>query len=89
MGYEGIWKDRESGQGGGCATFIRNGLSHRHLHFKLRNEGEYGSLIEIEAPTVVNIYLPCLPFSQTELEKVMGTNIGKIIWCGECGFKCT
>lgn len=86
MGYEGIRKDIESGQQGGCATFIRNGLSHRHLHFQLRNQCEYGSLIEVKALTVVNIYNPCLPFSQTELEKVTGTNIGTIIWCWEWGF---
>lgn len=74
--------DRNDGSGGGCATFIKEGIPYRVL-----GKGEY-LVFEVWCDNgrfvVVTFYNPCKRLEVNALETIEGqTNSKKIIWLGD------
>lgn len=59
-GYFGIRKDRDLGKGGGCATFIKQGIPYRQLGV---GDEQECVMVEIwdkgEEMVIINYYNPC------------------------------
>ena len=72
-GYEAIRKDRNKGNGGGVATFIKKGIGFRKVE-----DNEYEAVVvEVwegnQSIRIINFYNPC-----DKLTKDMMENIGEI-----------
>lgn len=82
QGYVCIRGDRERGNGGGCATFVRQGISYREIGKDL----EY-VVVEVwvgdESLIVVNFYNPCQRLELEALEAIKGLDRRRVIWCGD------
>ncbi|MCI4382155.1 hypothetical protein PGIGA_G00260520 [Pangasianodon gigas] len=83
-GYSSIRKDRDSGNGGGCAVFIKEGINHSRVQTTQDLE-----LIVVEIWTkegnvkIINFYNPCKKLEKEKLERILEHWRGKIIWCGD------
>ena len=83
-GYVAVRKDRESGRGGGVATFIQNGLYHKIVHVSTEHESIVIKVwIDRGKIDIINYYNPCEKLNQNILEDVGGPMQDKIIWCGD------
>lgn len=84
QGYTSIRRDRQTGNGGGVAIFIKNEVTYRVIEL-----GDEHELITVEvflkeqSIKVINYYNPCNRLSMEVLEKVMGRGNQKVIWCGD------
>lgn len=84
QGYTIIQKDRKLGNGGGVATFIKQGIGFRNI---VRDVEQEVVVVEVwqrsQSHKVINFYNPCEKLSLKVLENI-GGNIGdKVIWCGD------
>lgn len=84
-GYESVRFDREGNQGGGCATFVRDGISFKRIATSIEIECV---IIEVYKSdwnlVVVNLYNPCKSLSLDVLEDIiMRQGKRKEIWCGD------
>ncbi len=83
-GYVVEMKDRETGRGGGCATFIKEGIAYKRIHKSNNVECLSIEVMGIdEEIRITNFYNPCKEISNSILEEVMGDTQGKIIICGD------
>ena len=84
-GYVSVRKDRLEGVGGGCATFVREGVPYRVVDIEMEVEGV---IIEIWAGgrniVIVNFYNPCKKLELRVLERLAGVGGGLVI-----GFQCS
>ncbi len=83
-GYVSIRKDRLRATGGGCATFIKNGVAYREVTVETQYEyikvEVWTSLGKI---TIINYYNPCEQISLMELNNIWSKEEGIVIWCGD------
>ena len=83
-GYTAKRNDRETGNGGGVATFVKNGVSYNLV--KIGKEQE-SIVIKVwsgkSSITIVNYYNPCNRLSTDILKDASGPTQGKVIWCGD------
>ncbi|KAG5832008.1 hypothetical protein ANANG_G00286560 [Anguilla anguilla] len=83
-GYVAIRQDRKDGAGGGCVTFVKEGIPYRNID--IGNELEC-VVIEVWAErknlVVINFYNPCRKLELSRLEDIEGLNRGSIVWCGD------
>ncbi|XP_053536655.1 uncharacterized protein LOC124628232 [Ictalurus punctatus] len=83
-GYTTIRNDRETGKGGGVATFVRNDVK-----YNLVNKGKEHESVVVRIQTgkdsimIVNFYNPCNRLSTDTLNAVCGVTQGKTVWCGD------
>ncbi|KAI2646629.1 RNA-directed DNA polymerase from mobile element jockey [Labeo rohita] len=83
-GYTSIRKDRETGKGGGVATFIKNGIRYKLISKGIDNESVVIRVWSGESSIkVVNFYNPCSRLNTDILESVCGSMQGKIVVCGD------
>lgn len=83
-GYVSVRKDRESGQGGGVATFIQNGMCYRVNHISTDHESIVVKVWTDKGKVdIINYYNPCGKLSQDILEDVGGTMEDNVVWCGD------
>lgn len=83
-GYHNIRVDREKDRGGGCITFIKEGISFRHINTTTEHEnivteifnGDKGKL------TVFNYYNPCKALTD-DLMRSINKRSHREIWCGD------
>lgn len=81
-GYECVRRDRQGGNGGGCATFIRNGVQYRMV-----SKGKDLECIVIEVwgkegkVNIINFYNPCERLSLEDFQDVLVYLEGKSICC--------
>lgn len=83
-GYVSVRQDRENGGGGGCITFIRQGIPHRVLG--IGKEQEYVVVEtwgERKRIVVINYYNPCRKLDINNLEEIEGQDNNNIVWCGD------
>lgn len=84
QGYVCIRRDREGDNGGGCATFVRQGVSYREI--EKGKDLEY-VVVEVwlgdESLVVVNFYNPCQRLELEALEAIKGLDRRRIILCGD------
>lgn len=83
-GYVVIRRDREQGNGGGVATFIREGIGFKVNHLSR----EFESLVvEVWGTSgkfkIINMYNPCDKLSVEVLLTMAGPGQGKALWCGD------
>lgn len=80
-GYVVLRRDREQGNGGGVATFIREGIGFKVNHIS----SEFESLVWGMSGKfkIVNVYNPCNKLSVDDLLKMSGPGQGKALWCGD------
>lgn len=65
-----VRRDRKEGGGGGCVTFIKQGLPYRILG--LGKELEYVAVevwIGLDSITIINFYNPCRRLDLNTMEK--------------------
>ena len=83
-GYVSVRKDRLEGIGGGCATFVREGVPYRVVDIEMEVEGV---IIEIWAGgrniVIVNFYNPCKKLELRVLERLAGVGGGLVMLCGD------
>lgn len=83
LGYS-IRHDREQGNGGGCATFIKQGIPYRILGKGRDQEyiavGIWGRGQEI---FIINYYNPCKKLILEKLKEVHGQDNHRVIWYGD------
>lgn len=83
-GYESVRFDRDGNQGGGCATFVRDGIPFRRIETTTEIECVIIEIYKTDGHLVViNLYNPCKSLSQETLEEIMRQGNGKEIWCGD------
>lgn len=83
-GYISIRHDRRKERGGGCMTFVRDGISYRHLSTAEEHEcivieifnGDNGKY------TVVNYYNPCKALTNELLGNIIKRS-HRELWCGD------
>jgi len=82
--YVAIRYDIREGGGGGCATFIKQGIPYKILG--VGNEQEYVA-VKVWAGkrelVIFNYYNPCKRLEKNKLEELEGQNFNNIIWCGD------
>lgn len=80
-GYVAVRRDRVDGRGGGCVTFVKEGLPYRTAWIGTEMEHV---VIEVWAErrklVVVNFYNPW-KLELNRLEGMEGINGGSILWC--------
>lgn len=73
QGYITIRKDRQTGNGGGVAIFVKNEISHRIIEVSVEHES---IIVEVflrgQSITVINFYNPCNRLSVEVLESILG-----------------
>ena len=83
-GYTAIRNDRETGKGGGVATFVRNGLSYNLV--KIGKE-QKSIVIKVwtgkSSITIINYYNPRNRLSMDALNNASGLIQGNVVWCGD------
>ncbi|XP_035277579.1 uncharacterized protein LOC118229593 [Anguilla anguilla] len=82
-GYMAIRWDRKDGAGGGCVTFVKEGIPYRNIY--IGNELECVVIVvwaERKNLVVINFYNPCRKLER-RLEDIEGLNRGSIVWCGD------
>ncbi len=83
-GYLSIRKDRSRATGGGCATFIKDGVAYKEVKVETQYE-----CIKVEVwtslgkVTIINYYNPCEQISLMELNTIWSKEEGIVIWCGD------
>ncbi|KAK7899409.1 hypothetical protein WMY93_020262 [Mugilogobius chulae] len=84
QGYIAIRQDRQTGSGGGCATFIKNGMQYRLLRKDKVNESMAVSVwCRNKEVTVINYYNPCQRLELDGLLQLQGQERSHVIWCGD------
>lgn len=83
-GYVAVRRDRESGTGGGVAMFIQQGIGYRIINISKDSEA---IVVEVWIGKtniwIVNHYNPCGKLSKEALEKIIGEETHKTVWCGD------
>ncbi len=83
-GYSVIRKDRDLGKGGGCATFIKQGIPYRQLGM---GDDQECIMVEIwergEEIVIINYYNPCKNLELNNLLTIQGQNKNKVVWCAD------
>ena len=70
--------------GGGCATFIKEGVPYRVL-----GKGQEKDYVVVEvwgaggALVIINFYNPCNKLELNKLMRIEGQDRRKIVWCGD------
>lgn len=84
-GYESVRFDRGGNQGGGCATFVRNGIPFRRIETTTEIECVIIKIYKSDGHLVViNLYNPCKSLSLETLEGIISRQGNrKEIWCGD------
>ena len=83
-GYVCVRRDRVVEVGGGCATFIKEGLPYRAL-----GKGQVDEYVVVEVwlaggpVVVINFYNPCKRLELNTLSRIEGQDRRKIVWCGD------
>ncbi len=86
QGYVVIPKDRKQGNGGGVATFIKQGVGYRNVEESVDKEVVVMEVWEgSHSIKVINFYNPCEKLSKEVLESIRGNTNQKVIWCADCG----
>lgn len=83
-GYEAVRRDRREGGGGGCATYVKQGIPYRILG--IGSEQEYVVVkvwAERKELVIVNYYNPCKRLELNKLEEIEGQNSSNVVWCGD------
>ncbi len=84
QGYVVIRKDRKQGNGGGVATFIKQGVGYRNVEESVDKEVVVMEVWEgSHSIKVINFYNPCEKLSKEVLESIRGNTNQKVIWCGD------
>lgn len=67
-GFISIRKDRTQTAGGGCAIFVKKGVSHREVNIDTQDETiKVEVWTSIRKQTIINYYNPCGQLSLLEL----------------------
>lgn len=82
-GYVVVRRDRIQGVGGGCVTFIKQGIPYRILGVGREQEYVVVKIWARKEVTVVNYYNPCKKLELMKLEEIEGQDGSNVIWCGD------
>jgi len=83
-GYVVERKDRVTGRGGGCATFIKDDIIYKRINTSNNVECvSIGIMGRYEEIRISNFYNPCKEINNSILENVMGEAQGRVIICGD------
>lgn len=84
-GYESVRFDRGGSQGGGCATFVRDGISFKRIATSIEIECVVIEVYKSDGNLVViNFYNPCKSLNLDVLEDIVRRQgKRKEIWCGD------
>ncbi len=84
-GYESARFDRDGSQGGGCATFVRDGISFKRIVTSTEIECVIIEVYKSDGNLVViHFYNPCKALSLDVLEDIIRRQgKRKEIWCGD------
>ena len=80
QGYVSVRRDREEGTGGGCVTFVKEGIPYRVID----TGGEVENIIiEIwigkRRMVIINFYNPCRKLDIKKLEEMVGKSNGNMV----------
>ena len=79
-----VRRDREEGTGGGCATFVKEGIPYRVIDIGVEMES---IIIEVWVGKrnmgIINFYNPCRKLDIKKLEEMEGKSNGNTVWCGD------
>ncbi len=82
-GYTAVRGDRESGKGGGVATFLQNGMSYRVIQVNTHHESIVVKVWTDKGKIdIIYYYNPCGKLNQGILEGVGGSLQDSVIWHG-------
>lgn len=83
-GYNSIRQDRVKDVGGGCLTFIKDGISYRHLKTAEEHECIVTEIFDGDSGkyTIVNYYNPCKALTNEMLKNIF-KRTHREIWCGD------
>ncbi len=83
-GYVSVRRDRDDGKGGGCVTFIKEGMPYRVVEKGVTMEY---IVVEIWSGmknyVIINFYNPCKRLAQNNMEEIKGLSGERVIWCGD------
>ena len=83
-GYVSVRRDREEGTGGGCVTFVKEGIPYRVIDIGVEMES---IIIEVWVGKrklgIINFYNPCRKLDIKKLEEMEGKSNGNTVWCGD------
>ena len=83
-GYISIRKDRNEGNGGGVATFIKQDIGYRKVEVNGEQEVVVVEIWEgVYSIRIINFYNPCDRLSKDKLENIGGKGSNKVVWCGD------
>lgn len=83
-GYHSIRLDRKKDRGGGCITFIKEGISFTHINTVTDHENVVTEIFNgnKEKLTVINYYNPCKAITH-DLMRSINKGGQREIWCGD------
>lgn len=83
-GYVAVRKDIRKGRGGGCATFIKQGIPYRIIDDRNKQECiTVKGWARNKEIIIIHYYNPCQRLELKELEEIGSQNNGNIVWCGD------
>ena len=83
-GYVCIRRDRLEEVGGGCATFIKEGIPYRILGKGREEEYVVVEVWLVGGPVVIiNFYNPCKRLELNKLLSIEGQDRRRMVWCGD------
>lgn len=84
QGYITIRRDRHQGNGGGVATFIKQGIGYKTVEVDREIEVVVVEIWEgSRCIRIINFYNPCDRLSKDILESIGGNGSQKTVWCGD------
>lgn len=82
-GYICLRKDRKS-TGGGCATFIEQGVQYRRIDIKIDIECVAVEIWSTQGRiSVINFYNPCIQLDSDKLDQIMEKVRSPVVWVGD------
>lgn len=83
-GYKCERKDRENIVGGGCATFIRNGIQYRRIEINTVLECVITEVWTDRGKiTIVNLYNPCINLEDSYFQEIVDKISVPVVWVGD------
>ncbi len=77
-------RDRDDGKGGGCVTFIKEGMPYRVVEKGVTMEYIVVEIwYGVKNFVIINFYNLCKRLAQNNMEEIKGLSGERLIWCGD------
>ena len=77
-------KGRKEGVGGGCVTFVKEGIPYRQVENKTDMEGVIIEVwVEERKMVIINFYNPCRKLELSKLDELERPDRVSTMWCGD------